>query len=494
MTVAPSPSTAQRAANTPYGSSSGTSSGLAIGAATDSHAETDPRSALQAADVVIVGAGLSGLTAATALAEAGLSVVVLEARDRVGGRTLTRDLHGRKIDLGGQFLGPTQTRVLALCERLGVRTTPTETAGKSVLELGGELYRYTGEVPLTAPLLELLAYNNLIKKIDKLAREVGAVEPWRAGKAAELDAITFKQWIDKQTRSAFVKEALTIAVRSLLGFELDEMSALFFAWYCAQGGSLTEMLATKGGAQDCWISDGAQTLSDRLASRLEGRVRLLSPVVRIEQADEAVRVFTTEGSVNASRVVVALPPSLIREIAMSPPPPAERAELLQRAVMGSLSKVILFYKRPFWRDSGLNGFSASGVGPVVSTFDESAEHGEGALLGFVSGAPHRAWLDLDAHGRRNAVLQQLVRYLGKEAAEPIDYLEQLWPREPFSGGAPTNEYGLSGLARLGPHLRAPTGRVHYAGTETADRWAGYLDGAIEAGERAAREVAHALAV
>ena len=420
-------------------------------------------------------------------------MLVLEARDRVGGRTLTREMHGRKIDFGGQFLGPTQTKALSLCARLGMKTVQTATSGRSVLELGGKIYRYTGEVPITAPLLELLAYNNLMKKVDKLAKEVGAIEPWRAPQAAELDSITFAQWLGKHTRSAFVKEGFTVGVRSLLGFELDEMSALFFAWYCAQGGSLTEMLATTGGAQDCWIADGAQTLSERLALSLDGRIVLQSPVERIEQANGKVTVHAASGTVTAARAIVAMPPSLIREIEMIPPPPPERAELLERAVMGSLSKVIVLYRRPFWRDTDLNGFSASSVGPIVSTFDETADHAEGALLGFISGAPHRAWLDLDEAGRRSAVLDQLVRYLGEEAASPIDYREQLWPRERFSGGAPTNEYGLSGLSRLGPHLRAPTGLVHYAGTETAERWAGYLDGAIDAGERAAKEVVHALA-
>ena len=444
-------------------------------------------------DVVVVGAGLSGLVAATEITRAGRSVKVLEARDRVGGRTLTRDLHGRRIDLGGQFLGPTQTKALALCERYGIRTVATATPGKAVLEIRGDLHRYTGEVPLTAPLLELLAFKNMVGKIDKLAKEVGAVEPWRAAKAAELDAISFAQWLDGQTRSTFVKEALTIGVRSLLGFELDEMSALFFAFYCAQGDSLTQMLATAGGAQDRWIYDGAQSLSERLATELGDCVQTCSPVVAVTQHDASVEVRTDAGSSIARRVVLALPPTLIRPIAISPAPSSARVELLASATMGSLSKVIVIYSTPFWREAGLNGTAASITGPIVSTFDETHDHAYGALLGFVAGAPNRRWLALDHAQRRAAVLDQLVRYFGPAAADPVDYLEQLWCNEPYSGGAPTNEYGLNGLSRFGAALREPTGLIHYAGTETAERWAGYLDGAIDAGERAAREVLRAFA-
>jgi monoamine oxidase len=439
-------------------------------------------------DVVIAGAGVSGLVAARELARAGKSVLVIEARDRVGGRTWTRTSNGRHFDLGGQFVGPTQDRALALCKEFGLRITSSATDGESLLEREHELLRYEGAMAEkgVAP-DDLAAFANTIEAFEKLVQEVGPATPWAHPRAAALDAMSFGTWYATQTNSRFVDDFMRIVTRAVIGFEPEEVSVLCFAYYAAQGDSFSTLIGTQGGAQDAWIRDGAQTISLRLAAELKDRVLLNTPVVGVTQTDTGVQVAHARGIVQARQFILALPPMAANAIAFTPWLPPERVELQSRMPMGAYAKVVAVYDKRFWRAKGLNGFFSSVKGPITASFDESEPDGAyGALLGFIAGDHARAWRKLDAAGRKSAVLSQLARLLGPEAMSPVDYLEKDWIDEPWSRGSPVAVPAPGTLSRSGAALRASIGRIHLAGTEAADRWTGYIDGAARAGEASAK--------
>lgn len=446
-------------------------------------------------DVVVAGAGVSGLVAARELARAGKSVLVLEARDRAGGRTWTQTSSGRHFDLGGQFVGPTQDHALALCREFAIRITPSAIDGDSLMERKTDVLRYQGVVPdKGVAKADLTAFEKTVEAFEKLVREVGASTPWAHPKARMLDAISFASWYSTRTKSRFVDDFMRIVVRAVIGLEPEEVSVLCFAYYSAQGDSFSSLIGTQGGAQDSWIRDGAQTISLRLAAELKDRVILDTPVLGVTQTENAVRVAHARGTVEARQFILAMPPMAANAVAFQPWLPAERVELQSRMPMGAYAKVVVVYEKRFWRTKGLNGFFSSLRGPITASFDESDPNGAyGAVLGFIAGDHTRTWRKLDGAGRKAAVSQQLARLFGPEALANIDYLEKDWIDEPWSRGSPVGVPAPGSLSRSGSALRASIGRMHLAGTEAAEHWTGYIDGAARAGKAAAKKALAQLA-
>ena len=261
------------------------------------------------ADVVVVGAGLAGLTAARTLASRGLRIVVLEARERVGGRTLSHPLLGDQVDLGAQWVGPTQGRVLALARELGVATFPQFHAGNKVLLLGGRRSLYPRTVP-SLPLLGLLSLQLAISRLDWLARQVPLERPYAARKAAAWDKLSVADWLARHVRRDDARAILRIAVNAIFAAEPEDLSLLFFLFYLRSGGGLIKLSEVRGGAQQDRLAGGAQQLAQRLAEALGERVMLGSPVTAIEQNDHAVTVSTPGARYQARAAIVALPPAL----------------------------------------------------------------------------------------------------------------------------------------------------------------------------------------
>lgn len=435
------------------------------------------------ADVAIIGGGVSGLVAARAVARTGRSVVVLEARDRVGGRTWTAHSKGRQFDLGGQFLGPTQTSAIALCDEFKIRTTPSNTDGENILERGANVLRFKGDVPSSGvPEEELGAFGKTVETFEALVQAVGRERPWDHPQAQTLDVLPFAAWVAQQTTTAFTADFMRIATTAIIGLEPSEVSTLCFAYYCAQGDSFSTLIGTRNGAQDRWISDGAQTIALKLAEQLGEKVILNAPVTRIAKAGALYRIDGAGRSVTARQVILAMPPAAENAIAFDPWLPPERVELQSRMPMGAYAKVVAVYPKAFWREKGLSGLIASTRGPIVASFDETDPGGGyGAVLGFIAGDHARAWRKLDANGRKGAVLAQLSRLLGREASSPVDYLEKDWIDEPWTRGAPMAVPAPGALVRSGRALRGSYGGIHLAGTEAAAKWTGYIDGAARAG-------------
>lgn len=487
-----------------------TGAAAAVPAVADARAQRRPKTtepSTRSADVVVIGAGFAGLTAARNIAAGGRSVIVLEARDRVGGRVWNHPLPGGHIsERGGTFVGPTQDRVMALATQLGIGTFKTYDTGDDVYVADGRRSTYSdtsvfGTAP-PDPEIEV-ALATIIPGLDQMSTTVPVDAPWQAANAAEWDGQTLESYLKAQPSSneRFLQVA-ALATRAIFGAELRELPLLFTLFYIAASGDATHPgtfqrnFDTRGGAQQSRFVGGSQEIALRVAERLGGaglgtggRVVLNTPVRRIVQASGGVTVYSDRLTVKAKRAIVAIPPTLAGRIDYEPILPFERDQLTQRYGQGTLTKVGAVYDNPFWRDAGLTGGAVATGGPVSATFDDSPPDGTiGIVFGFVGGDNARAYNATSPSARRSQVLSQYATFFGKKALSPTAYLETSWSGEEWTRGCPVGIPSTGALLAYGSRLREPVGRLHWAGTETSTYWNGYMDGAVRSGERAATEV------
>jgi monoamine oxidase len=471
---------------------------LAGGAAVAGLAEAAPAGAAarvpRRVDVVVVGAGLAGLTAARHLHRAGHSVLVLEARDRVGGRCLSRSIGAHASDvanMGATFVGPAQHRIQKLMHELGIGLFPVYSTGKLLWYQRGKLTPYTGVIPPVADTAALGQIAVGMNTIDQQAATVPLDAPWTAPNASAWDAMTAATWAEQNLSHPDARSLLALIVQAVLSVEPRDVSWLYLLAYVHAAGSVNALVANAGagGAQDYRVHGGTQGIAIAIARALGGRVLLNQPVTCIVQTRGGVSVHADGLAVSAKRAIVAIPPNLAGRILYEPGVTALRSQLMQRMPVGSLIKTIAVYDRPFWRQDGLNGQANSDQGPVKVTFDASPHSGRpGVMLGFVDGDDARRLSDLPLGERRRVALGSYVRYFGPRAAHPRLYIDQVWDRETYTGGCPVGIMPPGVMTEYGRALREPCGHIHWAGTETATVWTGYMDGAVQSGERAAAEV------
>lgn len=470
---------------------------LAVGALEESATAASLQGSLpKKVDVVVVGGGLSGLVAARKVLRSGRSVLVVEARKRVGGRLLNHKLDsGGVIEAGGAFVGPTQDHILALAKELKVATFKEYIKGNNVY-ISGTTGRttYTGTVPPDPTILLDAAL--LLQTLDGYAAEMPVDAPWAHPNAAKWDAQTLGDFIRHTTlNSAGVTNLIKAWTEPGFGATPDQLSLLFVIHYLACSGnektpgSFELNANTTGGAQERRFVGGSQLVPLRLAEQLGSHVALGAAVTRVDQVSGHAVVHTTRGKVQARQVIVACPPPLVLDIDWNPQLPAQRHNLLKNMHMGKLMKCDAVYDKPFWRDDNLSGSGVSDNGATRAVFDNSPPDGHvGVLLAFVGGDTWRKYGTMSRAARRKAVLHGFAEMFGDKALKPIEYTEHNWPNEVWTRGAPVPIYGKGVMTKYGPAIRRPHGRVHWAGTETSTYWTGYMDGAVRAGQRAALEV------
>ncbi|GEE02915.1 monoamine oxidase [Gordonia spumicola] len=440
-------------------------------------------------DVIVVGAGLAGLSAARSLVAEGKTVAVLEARDRVAGRNHGGHLsNGVPVELGGQWIGATQDAIGELIDELGLETYPTYDDGEAITFVDGERLRYSDET-FGLPDEVAAEVGRIWEQIEILASSVDLAAPWATDDAADLDRQTLEQWLVGVSDDTVAIRMFRTLVPAIFSAETPELSLLHFLFYVKSGTSLEVLAATTGGAQERRVVGGTHLISERMADALGDRVRLNTVVRDIAQNDDGAVVTFEGGQISASHVVVAVPTTLAVRLRYSPPLPSARDALTQQMPAGSVIKYHVAYDTPFWREDGLNGFvlgldSAFGVVLDNSPADASC----GVLVGFIEGAHARTAAEQTAAERRALVIAQLVEYFGPKAAEPFDVVEQDWMAEEFTRGCYGGRLGAGVWTQYGRALAAPVGRIHWAGAETSDVWNGYMDGAIRSGRRAAAEI------
>ncbi|CAN5769045.1 FAD-dependent oxidoreductase [soil metagenome] len=452
--------------------------------------KNDPAPGDTAVDAVVVGAGLAGLTAARELETAGASVMVIEAQDRVGGRTMARRVAGTTVEMGGQWIGPNQHRISALASSVGVETFPTHLPGRTVFCEGGRRSEYEedAEIPFTDP-ASLREVDEVFGALGELARSVYAGAPWTAEKVAELDGQTLETWKLGHTQSSGARFYFDLAVESLYACEPRDVSLLGVLSDIASSGSFGGLFEIEASAEEYRFVGGAQELSVRMAGELKGRAVLGSPVRRIVQDKGHVLVESDRATVLAGTVIVTVPPALRGRIEYVPALPPVHDGLSQRMPMGAVIKCHAVYDAPFWREAGLNGRAESDTGPCKVTCDNSFPDGDtGVLTGFILGSDAREWGRREDEERERAVLDCFARYFGDEALGPLAYAETDWGAEIYSRGGYAGVPVPGMILDHGSALTEPVGCIHWAGTETASGWNGYMEGAVESGERAAREV------
>jgi len=436
-------------------------------------------------DVIVVGAGLAGLNAAHTIHHVGRSVVVLEARDRVGGRNYDVEIApGKVVEMGGEWTGPGQNRLLALAKRLHVKTFETYSNGDSLYYRNGTLTKYSGDIPPANP-ASLAELEALILDLNRKAAGVNPSKPWQASQAATYDIQSVEAYIHDQCKTDEARTLADIAIRGVYGDDATQVSLLdLLSAISGVGGDFNTLI---GSAQSTRFVGGPQQLSKKLAAQLHGRVHLNHAVDHVESHDHHVIVRAGQDTYRAEAVILTVPKPTISAIQFSPALPPAYTQYFQRQPMGATIKVNAVYDTPFWRDQGLNGSVVSDTGPIEVVYDNSPHDGKpGVLVGFMEGHQGRDQFAKSPAARRHAALECFVRYFGPKAARPRAYHDLVWARERFTLGAYGTFNPTGVITGLGPLVHDSTGRIHFAGGDNSPTWPGYMDGAIGSGEQAAK--------
>jgi monoamine oxidase len=446
-------------------------------------------------DVCVIGAGFSGIAAARKLRDAGLEVVVLEARDRVGGRVWNRELDdGTVASVGGTWLGKGNDRLFALCREHGLATYPQFEDGEALVRLERENHRYRGVLPKTVGVLALASMGLVMLRLGWLARRVPRDRPWETRGGRRLDSTTLGELISSPwgVPSRTARTLLHAGFSTLFCVDPSEVSLLGSMVLAAGGGGFQYYLDTKQ-TETHLVDGGAPELAARLAAPLGERLRLAWPVRRIRQRNDHVEVGGEHGTVRARHAIVATPPLLASRIEFDPALPPDHASLLRSYPPGAIIRGIATFDEPFWRADGLTGETLAPDSPVSVSIDQSGPGGSpGIISSYAVGPAAMDLAKLDPAERRKLWLRELADRFGSRARSPRAFQETNWAEEPWSLGGMIGHLPTGVLTGYGPAIRRPAGRIHWGATEAATEMHGLMEGAVRSGERAAAEVLAAI--
>ncbi|KAA1380868.1 FAD-dependent oxidoreductase [Aeromicrobium fastidiosum] len=440
-------------------------------------------------DVVVIGAGATGLSAAHALQQAGRSVVVLEARERVGGRLWTDEVDGVDLELGGQWVSPDQTELLRVLDELGLETFSRYREGASVyIGISGERRTFEGEQLPVPPAVEK-AMVALTDELDELAAQMDPDRPWDAPFAAELDQVSFAAWLaDRCDEQEAIDNIAMFIAQAMLTKPAHAFSALQAVQMAASAGSFSHLVDSEF-ILDKRVVGGLQGVPLALAERLGDAVRLGVDVEKVRWSGTGVEVVAGDLTVSARHLVLAVPPTVVPRIRFEPPLPSAQREAHQHQSFGLVTKLHITYDTPFWREAGLSGTVFSPYELVHEAYDNT-NHGDsrGTLVGFISDERVDEVSRLDAEARRTAILTSLAHYYGEQALTPTSYYESDWTSEELGQGAYATSFDLGGLTRFGPRLREPVGPIQIGSSDVAGLGFQHVDGALRVGAELAQHI------
>lgn len=443
----------------------------------------------ESTDVVVIGAGLAGLTAADQLKSLGYDVIVFEGRDRVGGRIHTATIAGIPVDCGATWVGPNHTAVLDLVDRLGCELISQHHAGKGILSIDG---KRRVESFGAMSLFVSFDINRILNAMTKLVDELPITLPWQHPNAEKLDSMSVATWLASKHALRGTRKFMNMFCLVQWGAPIEEVSLFNALRYIKTLGGIEAMMTVEGGNEQDRILGSAHSLVRKLADRLGPQVIVGSPVQSIYTEGEHVTVKTETQVVTARYVIVTASPEHRSTIDFYPPLPEQHYGLARSWRLGALSKAFAAFERPFWRDQGLSGQGMTDDETVFLTFDVSpSAEGPGILMAFCDGRNFDAY---HVEDRRRRVIDQLVHLYGDEARDPIDYVDFSWGNDSFAPGGPNPALSPKTWTTFGRYLREPVGPIHWAGSETADDTSGSMNGAILSGQRAVDEVVARLKV
>jgi monoamine oxidase len=441
------------------------------------------------ADVIIVGAGFAGITAARELKQAGRTVAVLEARGRLGGRSFSRPIgDGKVVELGCEFHGQHDSISAQTARSVGIGSDKVYDQGYRLIDADGKLSRWRGMAPKASP-AALVDLGQATLRLERMRREVPQDAPWLAPHAPQWDRETMWSWTQRNLRTRGGRALMGLMIEAGMAAACGDVSVLHVLNYANGTGGFRAMTTVTGGTLENRFVGGSHGLVLRLAESVAAETYVNAVVRRIHTSGDKVRVTGAGFEATGRRVVVAVPVPLAGRIEYDPPLPAHRDQVSQRLTMGSAIKYLALYDEPFWRADGLTGAVISPGSLVRAVLDGCPPDGTpGVLTAFVTGPAARTMGKLAEGERRTLVLSELARFFGPRAGHPQELIEQNWMAEPFTRGC-YHAYAPPGLyTEYGPALKEPAGRIHWAGAESVPHEFGSMSGAIYSGRRVATEI------